>query len=260
MKPLSTLLLSFCLAAAVARSGELSGVYVNKKSPHYGIDFLPGGECFFSHAFGDSAGTWAKDKDAFVCKAGDEEKARFRVQDHTLIDQDGEPWVRREEVAQVPWKNVSSVTMVVLDSETRKPITRFSYTYRISTPAATYDPLLVRPQEVRSDSGTFMLSAPRACEIEIKVEGENILGGFSKWKSYNLTSDNKLRRIEVLVATGVTFSGTVTDARTGKPVTSALVSPVFFTPPRLAGSPHARTRRVSVLACPCAGHEKSSRA
>ncbi len=133
--------------------------------------------------------------------------------------------------AKMPWKDVRPVTMVVMDSTTQKPIDKFSYTYKINTPTAKYDPGLAGPVAVQSNTGTFQLMAPESCEIELVISGENILGGFGTWKTYDLTSANKLRRIEVLVGTGVVITGTVVDARTGKPVAGALVSPIIFTPP-----------------------------
>ena len=210
MKALSTFLLSCWLAGAgIAQDCELSGIYVNKRLPHYRIEFVPNGGCFFSYTFGDSAGGYTKEKNTFVCRRGDEEVIRFHIEGRGLIDQNGSEWVRREEIVTMPWKDVWPVMIVVLDSETRRPITKFSYTYRISTPTTKYDPLMVRPVEVRSDRGDFTLTAPKVCQIEMEIEGSNILGGFGTWKSYDLTSDNKLRRIEVLVRTGVTITGTV---------------------------------------------------
>jgi hypothetical protein len=133
--------------------------------------------------------------------------------------------------AKMPWKDVRPVTMVVLDSNTQMPIRKFSYTYKINTPTAKYDPGLAGPVTVQSDIGTFQLMAPESCEIELVVTGENIIGGFGTWRTYDLTSANKLRRIEVLVRTGVVITGTVVDARAGKPIAGALVSPIIFTPP-----------------------------
>jgi hypothetical protein len=132
---------------------------------------------------------------------------------------------------KLPWKDARPVTMVVLDSKTKKPIPRFSYAYRINTPMSEYAQSLERPVDVQSEDGTFQLLAPDSCEIELVVTGENILGGFGTWKTYDLTADNKLRRIEVLVRTGVVITGTVVDARTGQPIAGASVSPVIFTPP-----------------------------
>jgi hypothetical protein len=123
------------------------------------------------------------------------------------------------------------VTITVLDSETHKPITSFSYVYEIKTAEAEYDPLLVRPIEVRSDKGEFTLMAPESCEIEVQAGGGNLIGGYGSWHSYNLMSDNKLRRIEANVETGSTVTGTVVDDKTGKPIADASVAPDIFVPP-----------------------------
>jgi hypothetical protein len=136
-----------------------------------------------------------------------------------------------DESPKMPWKERLPVSIVVLDRETHRPIPRFSYTYTISTATEKYDPMLVRPIEVRAGDGTFSLLAPKVCKIGMRIEGENVLGGFGTWGEYHLTADNRQRRIEVLVATGVTVKGQVTDARNGKPIAGACVAPMIFTPP-----------------------------
>jgi hypothetical protein len=197
--PFTFLLSWWLLGAALGQSPDLSGVYVNKEKPYYGIEFLSGGGCVFSGAFGRHGlggplGTYTREKDALVCRQGDEERTRLHWESKTLVDQNGNPWVPREEVVKMPWSDLRPVTVVVLDSETRKPITKFSYTYEMSAPAAKYDPMLVRPMEVHSESGSFALLAPQACQIEMEIGGENLLSGYGTWGAYNLTSDNKARR------------------------------------------------------------------
>ena len=138
-------------------------------------------------------------------------------------------------------KTFPPVTIVVQDRDTRKPISRYAYTYAISTPEAKYDPLWVRPEEVNSPRGEFVVLAPASCEIDVRVEGEGIVGGFHQGGGgYWLTSANKLRRIDVPVATGETVEGVVVDAQTGKPIQGAVVSPVIFCPPLFEGEPGAR--------------------
>ena len=210
-------------------TAELSGIYVNKQAPHYRIEFLPESDSFICHPY-YSRGTFTKEKGTCICKNKDG-KVRFRLKGKILVDQDGNEWIPRTDFVKIPWKDLSPVTMVVLDRKTRRPITKFTYEYKISTAKAEYDPLLVRPIEVKSDDGTFTLLAPDSCEIEICIEGETILGGFGSWRQYDLTAGNKKRRIEVLVETGVRMTGVVVDARTGKPIEGAIVSPVIFTPP-----------------------------
>jgi hypothetical protein len=218
------------LGAGFARASEPAGIYVKKESHYYRIEFLADGKCYFSYPR-LGRGTWTKEKDTLVCARGDEAEIRFRLKGKVLVDQDGNEWAAREDVVKMPWGDVFPVTMVVLDRETRKPITRFSYSYTMSTPAAEYDPLLVRPTEVQSADGTFRLMAPKSCKIETHIGGETLVGGYGSWRTYNLTTDNKFRRIEALVETGVTVQGVVVDLRTGKPIEGALVSPIVFTPP-----------------------------
>jgi hypothetical protein len=123
--------------------------------------------------------------------------------------------------------------MVVQDSQTRVAITEFAYTYRIKTSMATYDPLLVRPLNVRSAQGKFSLLAPPTCEIELHLEAGAIIGGYPVVKNYVLTADNKQRQLEVPVDTGATVEGVVVDSGTKRPIANALVSPIVFSPPIL---------------------------
>lgn len=232
MKALLILVHFFVLVGfGIAQDSDLSGVYVKKKSTYYRIEFLSDGGCHFAKGNSNSSGKYAQEKGTVICRQENEEVFRFQIEDGELIDQDGNVWVRREEIVVLPWKDVRPVTMVVLEGKTRKPITEFTYRYQISTPTAKYDPLNVRPDEVRSNTGEFTLVAPQACQIELSVEGKNILAGYGTWKSYDLTSDNTLRRIEVVVQTGVTVNGTVVEGRMGKPIAGASVSPIIFTPP-----------------------------
>ena len=232
VKTLSAFLLSIWLASTgSAAAGDVAGVWVNKKSPSRQTEFLPTGEYYYGCPTDFSAGKYTKEKDTLVCSREDEEPMRFRRENEALTGDDGEEWVRRESLVRMPWKDVSPVTMAVLDSKTHKPITRFFYSYRISAPDGEYEPLLVRPQEAVSAEGEFTLSAPKSCEIEMVVSGVNLLGGYGSWRKYNLTSDNMLRRIEAPVPTGCTVTGTVVDARNGKPIAGALVSPFIFRPP-----------------------------
>lgn len=219
--------------AGCAPTAELSGIYVNKEYPRDRIEFLADGKYFRGYC-GGSQGTYTREKDTYVCKGEDGGGTRFRLKGRILVDQGGDEWIPRDDIVKMPWKDVSPVTMVVLDRKTREPLAKFSYTYQISTPKAKYDPMWVRPIEVESDDGTFVLSAPKSCKIEMRIEGETVLGGFGTWREYHLTADNKKRRIEVLVETGIDVKGVVVDARTRNAIKGALVSPVIFTSPGFA--------------------------
>ena len=159
-----------------------------------------------------------------MCRFGEKSEFRFRRDGRTLIDKDGNRWVPREDVDKIPWKEASPVTVVVLDRETRKPFTRFSYVYTIRTPTEEYSPLLVRPTEVRSAEGTFTIPAPELCEIEVGIKSEEVVRG-GVWWTDRLAREDKNRKIEVLARPGVAVEGVVVDAETGKPIKGAMVSP-----------------------------------
>ncbi len=218
------------LGVAWSVAAEPTGVYVNKQSPYYRIEFLKDGKSFLGHPY-RSHGTYVKEKDTYVCQDERQQETRYQLKGESLIDQDGDEWVPRDGFLKMPWMDLSPVTMIVLDRETRSPVTKFSYTYSISTPGAKYDPLLVRPIKVHSADGSFVLSAPPSCEIHTRIEDAAILGGFGTRKAYPLTTENKLRRIEVLVDLGSDIKGIVVDKRTGRPLRGAIVSPIIFTPP-----------------------------
>ncbi|HBO42767.1 MAG TPA: hypothetical protein DD670_02275 [Planctomycetaceae bacterium] len=223
------LLVSLCVGV-IGEAADLIGVYVMRDDLDSRIEFLPDGKSF-QHDHHGEKGTYSRDEDTYVCRYEDGRQMRFRWEGKSLVDQDGDEWAPREELLAMPWKDVSPVTIVVLDPKTRKPIPRFTYSYTISTPDAKFDPMLVRSIEVESRDRSFVLSAPASCEIQMQVEGGAILGGYGTWRSYHLTTDNKDRRIEVLVGVGAIVSGVVVDASTGKPIEGARVSPVIFTPP-----------------------------
>ena len=218
--------------AGFASDAELSGIYVNKKSPQFHrLEFLADGRYFNSYTRGDH-GTYTVDKDLCICRNEDGEELKFQRKGRILLDGEGNQWLPREDIHKLPWKEVFPATIVVLDEKTHKPVPRYAYTYSIQTPTAEYDPLLVRPTEVQSEKGEFILMAPESCKIDVRIAGEGVVGGFHEGGgAYSLTSENKQRRIEVLVKIGLTIEGMVVDSKTGKPVKDALVSPLIFTPP-----------------------------
>ncbi len=209
----------------VLHGAELSGVYVNRSSREQRIEFLTGGDFFFS-ASPAKKGRFSFEKGCWVCRFGETEVFRFQTKDNWLIDQSGDEWTPREELTVLPWKDASPATIVVLDQETRKPITHFFYDYSIRDQLVTFDPLLMRPAEVKSDSGEFSIMAPKSCLINIRIKGGNVVGESLKdGENYLLSADNRDRKVEVLVRTGMVIRGTVVDEQTGKSVKDALVWP-----------------------------------
>ncbi len=228
----STLLVSACWIAAGPQP-ELSGIFVNQQDPLWRIELLKNGRFYLTDNPAKPAGTFTCKGNTIACRRENGTVLRFRLEGESLVDSDGVRWLRREQVATMPWKpeEMSPVRLVILDSESRRPITPFAYTYRIIAGDATYDPLLVRPIDVVSEDGSFTLTAPTTCRIVLYLWCEDMLRGFGHSYSVDLTRDNQVRVVEVEVATGVTVEGRVVDAKWSKPIGGARVSPIVFTPP-----------------------------
>ena len=115
---LTTLLFSCLAVVGSGEPAELSGIYVNKQSPDDRVEFLVKGRYVRSYPQGQ--GQYTKEGEAIVCRDEGTEEFRFRRKGKSLIDQDGCEWVPREDIARMPWRGVSPVTMVVLDCQTRE--------------------------------------------------------------------------------------------------------------------------------------------
>jgi hypothetical protein len=241
MKPPFVLtLLSFAILSQANRSEaeNVAEIYVEKNATYNRIELLPDGT-YYAASPHPSSGTYKKAILKLTCidkEHGD--KTEFGVKGESLVDPLGNQWVRRETLVKFPWKDALPVSVVVVDDKTRAPIAEFAYNYRISTPTAEFDPLLVRPIEVRSPKGTFSLLAPKSCQIKLHLEGGMIIGGYPWEKEYALTPGVKERKIEAPLTTGVLVEGVVVDAHTKAPVAGAIVLPIIFTPPLFTPDRH----------------------
>jgi hypothetical protein len=224
--------LGFWLASGVACSegADCQGTYFNNARPQHRIEFLPDGR-YYAVDGRSSSGTWVKKEGRVDCVDKQGETTEFLVVGKGLLDEDKTPWSHLDKPRAIPWKDVSLLTFAVTDSQTHAPVTEFSYTYTISTTTEAYDPMIVRPIDVQSKTGTFSIGAPRSCEIELQIVGDAIIGGYGTRQKFVVSSDNLLRRIEVPVEVGAVVRGVVVDAETQRPVKDALVSPVIFSPP-----------------------------
>ena len=79
MKIYRTFLLLWSLVGvASVQGGELSGVYVNKASHYYRIEFLPDGRYLANGV--EHQGTYTIDKDTCICRSGADESTSLRAQ------------------------------------------------------------------------------------------------------------------------------------------------------------------------------------
>ncbi len=195
------------------------------------VEFTDDGTYFIGrNAFRFEEGRFRKSGSTLVID-NDGEEFQFELQGNKLIGQNGTEWVSRESALKTPGPDPSPLTIVVLDSVTKNPVTEFRYSYELETDLATYSPHLSRPATVKSAEGLISIIAPVACEIRIRIEGKDLTGGYGTLQTLVLTALNTKRRLEVLVERGVFVSGVVVDAATGTPVGNAIVSPIIFAPP-----------------------------
>jgi hypothetical protein len=230
-REITLIVCGFCLATALARAegSDLGGIYIEEKSPHNRIELLSDGRYY--QVGGSSSGTWQKNEGRLVCITNRGERTEFLILGGKLADAEGQTWIPLAARPPIPWKDASPLSIIVLDEVTRAPLKEFSYTYTLKTATETYDPLIVRPIAVRSESGTCSILAPRSCEIEIQIEGPTIVGGYGSWHKHVVFAANTDRRIEVPVKTGLVVEGIAVDGRTRHPIEGVLVSPLVFAPP-----------------------------
>jgi len=149
------------------------------------------------------------------------------------------PETGRKEAAAPGDQGLKPVTISVINDETGKPVTHFSYTCSIETPGQQ-----PRPQagcsekwtELKSPTGSFTVMAPESCEIGLAVEAPGYLGGFGRvYGSYPIKAADKERKIVFELYPGLTVRGTVRDVATEKPLAGASAAPVVFMPPLFTG-------------------------
>jgi hypothetical protein len=215
---------------ANSQAADFVGIYATRDSPKQRIEFLADGT-YYQAGYDSAPGTYRRKEGRVVCVDKQGDRQEFLVLGKNLIDENQQVWSRVTAAAPIPWKNLSPLTVAVVDNETRQPVTDFSYTYTISTAAEKYDPVIVRPIEVHSDEGAFLLLAPSSCQIDLRIERGSVIGGANVLHHCDVTTENVLRRIEVPVEVGTDMRGAVVDSRTKRPVEGALVSPIVFTVP-----------------------------
>jgi len=127
------------------------------------------------------------------------------------------------------------VSVVVLDGKTKKPVTSFTYRYRIDAPGIEQHGLdrLSPLHKVSSADGTFTIPAPRSCRVVLSIFAE----GFCRYHTYpgrlkhNIHPTDVKRRIEIHLDPGHTVRGTILDAKTATPIIGARVRGMVSTPP-----------------------------
>jgi hypothetical protein len=99
MKTLSHLIVFVLLATAGSALGdEIAGVWVNESSPYYRIELSSSGDYLYGTASHYDSGKFTQEEHAVVCAVENDDPMRFTIDDDTLVDGDGNKWVRREKL------------------------------------------------------------------------------------------------------------------------------------------------------------------
>jgi hypothetical protein len=211
-------------------NADIEGIYVQENYHANRIELAEKNRCFVS-GLTMGSGEYSIGENELTITDGYYGEYKFTINDGEIIDTDGNVWVKREQIVDMPWKEVSPVTISVIDSQTEKPLTEFTYYFTIVDSKHEFDPLFVRGIPVESNEGKFVINAPKSCEISLDFSGGNILQGFATSQSLVLRSDNQAREFTISVATGVSVQGKVINAQTKEPVMGAYISPLVFAEP-----------------------------
>ncbi len=155
---------------------------------------------------------------------------RFRAgDDGTLVDQHTNTWHRAAPAWPLQKLRRAPLTVRVVDGETRRPVTGYSYEYRLSAPQGKEYPPWVLARAVTNASGSFTIEAPLSCELGLEIDALDYLchGSGYGYYAFDITSTNTERVVTVHLPRGLTVEGRVVDADTGKPVSNAMVAPLI---------------------------------
>ena len=110
--------------------------------------------------------------------------------------------------------DLKPVTVAVVDFETGKPVTDFSYLVGFWAPGGT-SPMKEDWQHVESASGTLMVQAPPACLLLIRVKSNDILAGSTQFHEFVIRSTDNPRRGLVKLQRAQLFTGPFGISRPG---------------------------------------------
>ena len=111
-------------------------------------------------------------------------------------------FILTSETLAVADQPLEPVTFTVVDLATRKPVTGFSYGLRVIAPGEV-DPKQkrekIKPIEVKSASGTFVVQVPVSCKLELDLESTAAVAGYRHtfWNFFNVLSTDPERKFVV---------------------------------------------------------------
>ena len=115
------------------------------------------------------------------------------------------------------------VTFTVVDAVTKKPVTEFSYTLRVTVPGEIdqkHDDDDGKSEKVKSPSGTFVVRVPVSCKLIVDFESPDIVAGYrhNEPTVFTILSADREPRFTVTLELGHTVAGVVRDAETKRPI------------------------------------------
>lgn len=137
------------------------------------------------------------------------------------------PWLILAPCAAAAQDAPKPVTIRVVDHGTKRPVTRFSYRYRIDSP----DQLTARKGngEAKTEDGVIRIPVPRRCDFWISVETPHYLP--NNFYTFKILPSDQKREFTLELIPGITVRGVVLDADTGRPIVGAEVAPKYVGPP-----------------------------
>ena len=129
-----------------------------------------------------------------------------------------------QERPPAPAADLKPFTVTVVDEQTGKPVTEFSYSFGYYAPGRV-SPFKKVWQAVESPSATFVVQAPPACILYVGVRSPDFKVDTAPFSRFVVRSTDNARRTVLKLDRGVTVRGIVRDATTRRPIAGAIVSP-----------------------------------
>lgn len=225
---ISLLLLLLCACLASPASAVPTGILLRETSAGKSdlrLEMTGGEAAFLRSSRALLAGTASASGDSVVLEFPTRKTLTLTPAGDAWLDQEQRRWIPREHLlkADPSWTPLQ----IRLVDQLGAPLETFGFFYSIETDTGRFDPLLVRPLEVRT--GVIEISAPDEARIRLTIEHPDIIRGYGS--EIEIERTNAATEHVAEARRGRTVSGTVLDDATGMPLAGAMVSPLIFSPP-----------------------------
>ena len=122
--------------------------------------------------------------------------------------------------------DAAPVMVRVVDADGGAPLTQFTYSWWTEAPGQASE----RPHEGVATNGEFAAPAAARCELNVRIEGPDLLGGYGRNQATFLVTE-QARAFTFKAVRGRRVRGRVLAADSGEPVAGAEVRPMVFMPP-----------------------------